>query len=273
MYAGLTIRKGSGKLAGTHQKIDRVSRRYLNKIISNSHDFPGIKEILHFEGKNGPDGLIIKGTNKDDNPWHLINPIDAEDRNLLVLIDNHIFNLSEALQSKNRVRASFEAAWLSHAIVDGLTPAHHYPLNDKIEELWGKPRQEIVGNKRQRTFIKGDNVKDTIFKNWQYWGVGGVMSSHLSFEFGVASAISSDKFENCGPTKDDIVRLDKDGFETIFMETLQKVYAMNIYEEFCREGWTLGLALRIKNELIPEIIKVVTLAWYQAVLNANKNHR
>ena len=272
MYAGLTIRKGSGKLAGTHQKIDRVARRRLTKIISRSYDFPEIKEILRFEGKNGPDGLKLKGSIAD-NPWHVIDPQDPNDVALVEIVNNHIHNLSEALLSKDRVRASFEAAWLAHAIVDGLTPAHYYPLDEKIEELWGKPREEIIGSRRERTFIKGDNLKDTIYRNWEYWGVGGVMNIHLTFEFGVASAIASEKFETAGPDEADLIRLDKVGFEVMFMEFVQKIYAMNIFEEYYKSGWTLNLAIKIREKLVPEIIKAVTLAWYQAVLNANKKHR
>ena len=272
MYAGLTIRKSSGKLVGTHQKIDRVARRRLTKIISRSYEFPGIKEILHFEGKNGPDGLKLKGSNAD-NPWHIINPLNADDKALVKIVNDHIFNLSEALFSKDMIRSSFEAAWLAHAIVDGLTPAHHYPLDSKIEELWGKPREEIIGSRRERTIIKGDSIKDTLYRNWEYWGVGGVMNVHLTFEFGVASAIASEKFEAAGPNDSDLIRLDKVGFEVMFMEFVQKIYAMNIYEEYYKSGWTLDLAVKTREKLVPEIIKAVTLAWYQAVLIANKKHR
>jgi len=272
MYAGLTIGKSSGKLAGTHQKIDRVARRRLTKIISRSYEFPNIKDILRFEGKNGPDGLKLKGSNAD-NPWHVINPQDSNDTALLEIINNHIFNLSEALLSKDMVRSSFEAAWLAHSIVDGLTPAHHYPLGSKIEEIWGKPREEIIGSRKERTLIKGDNFKDTLSKNWEYWGIGGVMNVHLTFEFGVASAIASEKFETAGPDEADLIRLDKVGYEVMFMEFVHKIYAMNIYEEYYKSGWTLDLAVKTREKLVPEIIKAVTLAWYQAILNVNKKHR
>jgi hypothetical protein len=47
---------------------------------------------------------------------------------------------------------------------------------------------------------------------------------------------------------------------------------MNMYEEFGKKGWTHELAAQTKDELIPEIVKAVTLAWYQAVLMAEQNH-
>lgn len=272
MYSGSTLRNGSGKIVGVHQKIDRIARRRLNKIISRSYNFPIIKDILYFEGKNGPDGLKLKYPIKDE-PWHFIDPAKSEDRALISLINDHIYNLSEALSIENSVRAAFESAWLAHAIVDGLTPAHHYPLDNKIEELWGKPRKEIMGSIKERKIIHGTNKRDTIAKNWEYWGAGGVFTAHIMYEMGVATAIASDKFESSGPSEADIIYLDKNGFEIVFFESLHKIHKLNIYKEYCRDGWTLDLALKTKKNLVPEIIKIVTLAWYQAVLMAIKKHR
>ena len=141
MYAGTTIRRGSGKIVGVHQKIDRAACRQIKKYIPSSINFPSIKEILHFEGNNGPDGIKRKSSSSEQ-PWYFIDPAKSDDRDLIVIINDHIHNLSVALQDDNRVRSAFEAAWLAHAIVDGLTPAHHYPLGDKIAELWGKSHNE-----------------------------------------------------------------------------------------------------------------------------------
>ena len=35
----------------------------------------------------------------------------------------------------DKTRAAFEAAWLAHALTDGLTPAHHYPYQEAVSEL------------------------------------------------------------------------------------------------------------------------------------------
>jgi hypothetical protein len=71
MYSGTTFRRHSGRIVGVHQKIDRVARRNLNDLIQKSIKFPGIRSILHFEGKNGPDGLKLKHS-KSDSPWNFI---------------------------------------------------------------------------------------------------------------------------------------------------------------------------------------------------------
>lgn len=263
MYAGLTFRYRSGRIVGVHQKIDRVARRQLKKHIKPTQYFPTSKQIIHFEGLNGPDGIKRKSPSKDE-PWHYIDPTKPEDRGLIVIINDHLYNLSVALRTKNEERAAFEASWLAHAVVDGLTPAHHYPLNDKIEELFGKPHHErltIV----EKNFIKGNSYRDTISKNWQYWGAGGVFTAHYTYEWGVASTIASEKFEESDPSEDDIQKLLEDGFEEVFLEALQKIAAYKMYDEFAANGWTHNLAHETRTILIPEIIRVVCLAWYYAI--------
>lgn len=266
MYAGTTFRHGSGRIVGVHQKIDRIARKHLKKLVGRGTNFPSIAQILHFEGINGPDGIKRKSPSKDE-PWHYIDPADPNDRGLISLINDHMFNLTEALKSLNEERAAFEAAWLAHAVVDGLTPAHHYPLDDKIEELWGKPHNERA-TVWEKNVIKGMNRRDTLSKNWQYWGPKGVFTAHWGFEWGVASAIATNRFSDCCPSRRDIRRLKKDGFEAVFMKSLHKVSAMDMYATFGAKGWTRRLASQTKNVLIPEIINVVCLAWYQAIADA-----
>lgn len=266
MYAGTTLRHRSGKIVGVHQKIDRIARNNIAEYLPKSVLFPTTKEILHFEGKNGPDAIRYMSP-AIDKPWHFIDPAKPEDRLLLQIIENHVMNLADAIKSGDNIRSAFECAWLAHAVVDGLTPSHHYPLNDKIEELWGKPRHEIEDGKIKK-IIHGSNRRDTFIKTWEYWGAGGVMTAHLMFEMGVASAISADKFKSFTITPDDLASLRKNGFETEFMKILTNVDEMKMYDKFGKTGWTRKLANKAKKDLIPEMIKAVVLAWYEALIVA-----
>lgn len=266
MYAGTTFRRDSGRIVGVHQKIDRVARRHLKKVIPDGIVFPTIAQILHFEGINGPDGIKRKSPSKDE-PWHYVDPTKPDDRGIIILMNDHMANLTVSLRSGDTERASFEAAWLAHAIVDGLTPAHHYPLNDKIEELWGKPHTERL-TKRDKTIIKGINRRDTMSKNWEYWGVGGVFSAHLAFELGIASTIATLRFNDAFPSQLDMRRLEKNGFESLLIASMHKIYNLHLYDEFGNKGWTRRLANQTRKVLIPEIIKIVCLAWYNAANEA-----
>jgi len=266
MYAGTTFRRSSGRIVGVHQRIDRVARRSLNLLIKKSHGFPGIMNILHFEGKNGPDGLKLKRATSDI-PWHFIDPTNPNDRLLILMINDHIYNLAHSLSSRDSIRAAFEAAWLAHAITDGLTPAHLYSLDCKIEKLFGKPQHELQGITAKKT-IHGINRRDTIAKNWEYWGAGGVVFSHLMFELSVASVIASEKYKIIKPSSMDIERLKNEGFEKLFTESVQKIHSLRVYETYIKGGVTIELANTIKHVVMPEIINCVVLAWYYAILSA-----
>ena len=136
MYSGTTFTNFSGSVLGGHQKIDRVARKYLRKITEDTDGFPKIRSIIHFEGKNGPDGIKRKSPAKDE-PWHFYDPFDEDDSQLLELIDGHYKILVKELKKGTPEKAAFDAAWIAHALVDGLTPAHHYPYEETLEELRG----------------------------------------------------------------------------------------------------------------------------------------
>jgi hypothetical protein len=268
MYAGTTIRRHSGWLLGVHQRIDRAALRHLIKVMPQQAFFPSKTSILSFEGNNGPDAIKRKSPSHDE-PWHFINPKKPNDRALIDLINDHSANLSKALKAKNNERAAFEAAWLSHAIVDGLTPAHHYPLADKIEELWGKPHHQRT-SVRDKNLIKGENRRDSISKNWQYWGSGGIFSRHVLFEFGVATSILFHPFHSIGITKKDLKEVADKGIEPIFRRALKDIAAMHMYERLARQGWTHVLASESREVLVPRIMKTVCLAWYGALMESQE---
>jgi hypothetical protein len=230
--------------------------------------FPSVHDIVHFEGLNGPDGIKRKSPARDE-PWHYIDPSDPNDRAILDMINDHIFNMATALGAHNNERAAFEAAWMAHAIVDGLTPAHHYPLEEKLEELRGTGLETRTTTK-DKILLPGKNRRTQLRNNWEFWGAKGVMTTHLAFEFGVATTIAPLRLEDTSPSSEEIGRLRSEGFEPLFFDTLHKVADLDMYKEFSRLGWTRRMARETRDVLIPDIIKVVTLAWYAAILMATE---
>jgi hypothetical protein len=262
MYSGTTFRHQSGNIIGAHQRIDRVAKKHLIHHIGRTPFFPTIKTILHFEGKNGPDGIKSKSPSVDE-PAHYISPTAGIDDPLVIMIQDHIFNLSAALKIEDEIRAGFEAAWLAHAIVDGLTPAHQFPFTEKVEELWGKPHYERKTT-REKLIIKGDNSLDTLSKNWKYWGTKGLFTAHFSYEWGVASSMTIGNFDDIGITEKDLARIRREGYAPFFMESIKAIDALHSYEEFLRTGWSVRLGNITRNTLAPLIMKNVCLAWYAA---------
>lgn len=235
----------------------------MNHHIGASQFFPKITQILHFEGLHGPDGIKRKSPSKDE-PWHYIDPNKPDDRSLLDLIHDHMVNLNRAIKAEDQQRAAFEAAWLAHAIVDGLTPAHHYPLSDKIEELWGKAHHKRTSIK-DKNLIRGKTKIDTLQKNWEYWGAKGIFTAHIGFELGVASTIAGMKLDYDPISEEDIARLKIEGFETLFLESFHTIVAMQMYDEYVKTGWNRHLANETRKILIPIIIKTVALGWMAAI--------
>jgi hypothetical protein len=260
MYAGTTFHNQSGNVIGAHQRIDRIAKKHLIHHIGRSAFFPSIKTILHFEGKNGPDGIKSKSPTVDE-PWHFINPAAGADDPLVSTIKDHMYNLSVALKAKDEIRAGFEAAWLSHAVVDGLTPAHHFPLAEKIEELFGKPHYERQ-TVREKNMIVGHSVLDTLSKNWQYWGKGGAFTAHFGSEWGFSSAIAIGSFKDIGLSEKDLKRIENEGYIPYFLESVKAVDELGTYQEYLKTGWSTYLAGVARKQLAPIIMRNVVLAWY-----------
>lgn len=257
----------SGRIIGAHQKIDRVARRHFEQYISRGVKFPDIDSILHFEGINGPDGIKLKSPGVDE-PWHFINPKDSDDKKLLEYIEDHLKNLEQALIKKDAIRASFEAAWLSHAVVDGLTPAHQTPESETLKIL----REEAAVKKtlRSKLIIPNDtgSRRQMVKSNWEHWGAGGTMTTHTMFEAGVATTIKTLKFEDAKPSSNDLVRLKQEGFAKLYLEAVHSVAGLDMYTLYKKRGWTRRIASMTRRQLMPIIIKTVILAWYAAYAKA-----
>lgn len=256
-------------MMGVHQKIDRVAYRHIKKHIPRSLPFPRLHDVLHFEGLNGPDGVKRKSPAVDE-PWHYIDPTDPHDRAIVDMINDHLHNMAVALKDKNLERVAFEAAWVAHAIVDGLTPAHHYPLEEKLEELRGEGLETRISTK-DKLVLPGQTRRHQLRNNWEYWGAKGVMTTHLAFELGVATTIVPMRFDDTEPTTEEFKRIRSEGFEPTFYTMLHQIADMDMYKEFSRTGWTRKMATETREILIPVIIRAVTLAWYQAIVRAKGN--
>ncbi len=267
MYAGTTLTPLSGKLIGAHQKIDRVARRLLSERLKDDSFFPTTKQILNFEGYNGPDSIKRKSPSVDE-PWHFYAPFDDSDSVLIDAINNHYNELVKNLKEKNRERASFEAAWLAHAIVDGLTPAHHYPYEEKLAELRGEG-MESRDSVKEKLVISGENRRETVKNNWKMWGPKGLLSTHGLFEIGVASLSKPLSFNGAAITDAEILKIHEIGVGEFFKNRAREIAVKDLYAVYYKKGWTLKLMVEIRNVLMPTIINTVTLAWYSSLIDAN----
>lgn len=268
MYSGSTLTTKSGRVMGAHQKIDRIARRHLERLLPRSA-FPSSQLILHFEGGNGPDAIKRKSPAQDE-PWHYFQPFDETDTQLVELIEGHYQQLVASLRSDDHIRASFEAAWLAHAIVDGLTPAHHYPYEEKLVELREGAGIESRTTIKQKLVMPGETKRGQLKNNWKMWGPKGLFTTHSAFELGVATLIMPLKITRGLPQEEDIACFNELGLAGWFRQTAQEIVAMDLYERFYEHGWTTKLSRDIRKKLAPAIVKTVCLAWYGAAQEANQ---
>lgn len=272
MYSGTTLTpmKWFDAWFGAHQKIDRVARRHLSDIFEgHGYYFPTSRQILSFEGQNGPDGIKRKSPAQDE-PWHFYDPLDTDDTRLIGSIVSHYDELVIALRERNQARASFESAWLSHALVDGLTPAHHFPYEKTLQQLRGGQGIETRNSPKEKLIMHGDTLSEKLGNNWKMWGDKGLLSSHIAFEIGVAVIISPLRLRAAVPTDEDLMEFRQKGIEIMFKKRIYQVAALDMYEIFLKTGWTPKLAKQVRKELAPFIISSITLAWYGAIMDAQK---
>ncbi|MDR2064031.1 MAG: hypothetical protein LBQ02_04610 [Candidatus Nomurabacteria bacterium] len=259
--------KKSEKIA-THQRLVRAARRQLQDYLPAGRDFPPAKEINHFEGKNGPDGLLSK-RNKADEPHQFIDP-KHPDGELLGYVRNHLHNLHEAWASGDRVKMAFEAAWGEHMIVDGLTPAHQQPFKEQLREL--DPRELSEKNTvLKRIFMPGDNLKEYFIKNWKRLGPKGLGTNHMLFEAGIdfITMPLSPKKLMADLKAAEVAAAKRGDFDQLYMQSVQQIASRKMFERYLAEGWTTDLAEDVREKLLPEAVRMVTLGWIQGIYHGD----
>ena len=260
--------KHSGRLVGTHQKLDRAARAWLAKLSPDFADFPTAKELIYFEGTRGPDGLKRKSPGVDE-PIHFILP-DNDDGRLIKDILDHQHNLHLALLKQDQTRTAFEAAWLAHAITDGLTPAHHFPYQEAVSELMSDKEYVTIFGQPVKGIMRGETFAQAARNNWLYWGVEGVMSKHIVFEYGAAIVAKSTPNRKLVPHLSQaelahIKRYDELDLKSEFYASLRRIHNLKMYDRFRARGWNRELALETRQILLPEIVKMITIGWLSSM--------
>jgi hypothetical protein len=170
----------------------------------------------------------------------------------------------KALRKADQVRASFEAAWLAHAIVDGLTPAHHYPYEEKLVELLSGKGIETRTSWKDKIVMPGETRSHQFANNWKMWGPKGLFLTHSAFEWGVAVLMAPMQLGKKLPTSDKIASFEAQSVGDWFRQVAQDIARLELYDTFYQSGWTIPLARRVRRQLVPSMVEAVSLVWYGA---------
>lgn len=272
MYAGNITGSHAAHWLGAHQKLNRLAFYSLRRYIFQTYrpiearsmlaTFPALKSIQHFEGVNGPDGIKFKSPGQDE-PWHFYNPYDEHDTEIFKTLDLHDEELRRSLSENNVERAAFEAAWLAHGIVDGLTPAHHYPYEEEMEHIRGEAK-ESRDTKGKKFVARGDSKRETVRRTWKLLGRKGLMTTHVNFEAGVASVLLPVR-RTVLLSGIEVAYAREHGLHETFRTSACFVADLDLYARFYKHGWTIRLTQDVRWLLIPQLAKTVSLAWLLAL--------
>jgi len=263
MYSGFINSKRTLPAVGVHQRFDRAAYRFVAPMMQRQA-FPTRHQIISFEGVNGPDGLKAKSPGRHE-PGHLYSPQTGVG-DIPDLIEAHYGTLVAALRQQDLVRAAFDAAWLAHYVCDGLTPAHHFPLDAELA-AYGADYASSPRRYKHAVVVRGRTPAQTIKTSWALWGGKGLLSTHFNFEMGVATALVGRRIR---------VRLDeaaleqgrRDGPLTYFKQQADDIASLQMYERFYAEGWTPALAQLVLRRLAPQIVQAIAVVWLLAYQEA-----
>lgn len=259
MYSGFVSKHKSVTRIGIHQRFDIAAYRMIKRYLPDGL-FPTINEILHFEGYNGPDGLKVKSRGQNE-PSHMYDPV-SDTGDAVIHIENHYAGLVSALTENDTVRAAFEAAWMAHYVGDGLTPAHHWPLEEKLEEAATLvPREVKRGNVGKFAALAK--------KNWEIWGAKGHMTTHFNFELGVAFALLVYPIKPV-LSEAELASARSLGPVEYFKTQARDIADMYLYDEFYEHGWTAAIASKVKNKIAPQAARTIGILWLLALLESHQ---
>jgi hypothetical protein len=195
-------------------------------------------------------------------PQHFNDPHEQEGTLLVEAINYHFANLVEDLRDANLEKAGFEASWLAHALVDGLTPAHHYPYEAELAKIRGE-----AGSTRntvaKKFYVKGKNRRDTLKKSWLVVGAKGLLTTHTMFEAGMAMVLAGFR-----PNPRVLHILPEQNVTELFLTAAHEVAEVGMYDYFYAKGWTTKLVLQVRTMLGPKMVEVVASAWLLAASEA-----
>lgn len=259
MYSGFVTHKNVVQRIGIHQRFDIAAYKMILPYLPEGF-FPSMKDIVDFEGYNGPDGLKVKSP-KQSEPSHLYDPV-TDTGEVPLHISNHYAKLVECLKSGDLVRGAFEASWMAHYIGDGLTPAHHWPLEEKIAEAVLQEKEAAKAGDVNKLLLKAK-------KNWAVWGMKGHLSTHFNFEMGIAFALLIYPIRGKFRTED-LARARRLGYLEYFKDQARDVATLNLYERFYKQGWNSDIAAVVKNRIAPMTAEAIGIIWLLAVLEAGQ---
>jgi hypothetical protein len=149
-----------------------------------------------------------------------------------------------------------------------LTPAHHFPYDEKVAELRSEGGNESRNTITKKLIFHGDTAAQTIYNNFKVYGPKGLLTAHVLFEFGVMFLIRPLRLPDARPTKAELKELSSIGIEEFFMRRAREIAVLGMFERYLKFGWTSKLSNQVRHNLAPTMVKTVSMLWYSAAKEA-----
>jgi hypothetical protein len=140
-------------------------------------------------------------------------------------------------------------------------------FEQELEKLRGEAKDTRT-SVFKKVIITANTKRETIVKNWQVWGVKGLITTHFLFEGGLVGLVWLAPRYIANPNRYELKTIQHLGLVEYYKRLAREVATLDLYETFYQHGWTNKLAKTIKKELIPRMASMVTLAWYLAAHEA-----
>ncbi|MEA3429749.1 MAG: hypothetical protein U9R08_00600 [Nanoarchaeota archaeon] len=235
---------------GTHQKIDFASYISAFGKLFNKKRFPNYNWIEVSSGALGPDMLWLRGLQKSS--WHVYNPRTKKGGACTAVqrfYDKLVMELSKK-RPKMR-KAGKYAAWLSHFIVDALTPSHQegrYKIKEPIKD-WFDPHW--------------DENKSPVLNFWK---------NHALFEIRIALMYMFKKLNRAKMNKKFIKtcrqKFRTDKVKEYIEKKSREVYKLKIYDVYKRLGFNKNVKMLITRRLVPIMVSTVATVWRNAYIES-----
>ena len=200
-----------------------------------------LKDIYKYDGGYGPDRFWCRGERSTSESY--FNTDTGEGGALKQIAEHYRRTVQRATRNLTWGK---DFTWMSHFVVDALSPAHHFGKYQKSKNKhkdWEDPYFNYIDNmnspKNKHPFFEG------LINFWQVFSKREI------------------------PVFDKLESVNENNIEIFMLNMIFKVKEMKIYEEYVAKGWSRNLWKQIKVKLIPQIEYALAVVWLSLMKDIN----
>ncbi|HOZ36509.1 MAG TPA: hypothetical protein PLR18_01615 [bacterium] len=229
----------------SHSLIYDQTYKIVKKVEPNFSNFIKLKDVYKYDGGYGPDRFWCRGERSTSEAYY--NPSNGEGGALKQVAEHYRMTVARAARNLTWGK---EFTWMSHFVVDALSPAHHFGQKRKTKKKyrdWDDPYFNYLT--QMRSFKNKHPLFEGLTNFWQ------VFSGRTDAYF--------EKLEQVNGAN----------IEIFMLNMIYKVREMKLYEEFVEKGWSRELWQKIKIKLLPQIEYALAAVWWSLMKEVEEERK